>query len=401
METLAFGEIYEPREDSYLLQKYVKKYSNGIVLDLGTGSGIQAVTAAEKKNVRKVIATDISRKVIDECKRKINNKKIRFLQSDLFEYVPLIKFDTVIFNPPYLPQDVKLKDLTIYGGKKGYETIKRFLSDVNKYLKTNGKILLLFSSLTKQEMVNRFIENNLLDFKLLEKQHLFFEDLFVYLLEKSSILKELEKKNLLNIKLHKKSNRGIVYTAYYNKKKVAIKIKNKKSQAIGRIDNELKWLKILNKHKIGPNLLFGTKRYIVEEFIEGDYIIDYLIKSDKDKILNVLKTVLEQCYKLDMLNVNKYEMHRPYKHIIIDKFKKPILLDFERCKYTKEPKNVSQFIQFLTNRRISGILKGKGININTAILRDLAREYKSKKARAGFNRIIKILYITKSNNQIF
>ena len=396
MAILKFNETYKPREDSYLLQKYVKECAKGLVLDMGTGSGIQAITAAKKKSVKRVLAVDISKRAIEECKRKIAddrilNKKIEFKQSDLFEYVPLVKFDIIIFNPPYLPEDVKLKDLTIYGGRKGYETIKRFLDDLSKYLKPDGKVLLLFSSLTHQQRVNEFIDSNLLQYKLLEKKHIFFEDLFVYLIEKSKILIELEKRKLQNMKFFKKGNRGIVYTANYNKKKVAVKIESQESKAFGRIANELKWLKILNKYKIGPRLLFGTNKYIVEEFIEGDLILGYIAKADRNKALSIIRNILEQCYKLDTLNVNKYEMHRPYKHIIFDKSGLPVLLDFERCKYTRDPKNVSQFVQFLTNKRISEILPQKKIIINNDNIRNLARYYKSNKTRASFERIIKAI----------
>jgi len=41
--------VYIPREDSFLMQIAVKAYSKGKVLDMGTGSGIQAVTAAANK----------------------------------------------------------------------------------------------------------------------------------------------------------------------------------------------------------------------------------------------------------------------------------------------------------------------------------------------------------------
>ncbi len=396
METFNFDETYEPREDSYLMQRYVMKHAKGLVLDMGTGSGIQAITAAKKKSVKRVLAVDISKRAIEECKRKIANnktlnKKIEFKQSDLFEYVPLIKFDTIVFNPPYLPEDVKLKDLTIYGGRKGYETIKRFLDDLSKYLKPDSKILLLFSSLTHQQRVNEFINNNLLQYKLLEKKHIFFEDLFVYLIEKSKVLIELEKRKLQNIKFFKKGNRGVVYTANYNKKKVVVKLENPESKAVGRIINELKWLKILNKHKIGPRLLFGTNKYIVEEFILGEFILNYLAKADKNKAINAIKNILEQCYKLDKLNVNKYEMQRPYRHIIVNKYGKPVLLDFERCKYTREPKNISQFIQFLPNRRVNELLKNKGHNINPILLRNLSKKYKENKTRATFEEIIKVI----------
>ncbi len=39
--------VYEPREDSYLLKKHIPEYSRGIVLDIGTGSGILAKEASK------------------------------------------------------------------------------------------------------------------------------------------------------------------------------------------------------------------------------------------------------------------------------------------------------------------------------------------------------------------
>lgn len=192
--------MYKPREDSLMLAEQVKKYAQGFVLDIGTGFGIQAITAAKKRNVKKVIALDIDKDSIEYCKKNIINKKIQFFVSDLFSIFKnsidkkpfkkiknkkiIKKFDTIIFNPPYLPEDLKLKDLTLYGGKKGYEILERFLNEVNNYLKPNGIILIVFSSLTNKSKINKFIKNNSLEFKELAKKHIFFEDLYVYLIKK-------------------------------------------------------------------------------------------------------------------------------------------------------------------------------------------------------------------------
>ena len=53
--------LYGPREDSKLLEKYVSQYAKGSVLDIGTGSGIQALTAAKSGKVKSVLATDIQK----------------------------------------------------------------------------------------------------------------------------------------------------------------------------------------------------------------------------------------------------------------------------------------------------------------------------------------------------
>ena len=186
------NELYEPQEDSFLLQKHVKEHAKGIVLDIGTGTGIQALEAAQSKKVVKVFAVDINEEPIKYCIRHIENKKIIFAMSNLFslfkkdERYKQIKFDTIIFNPPYLPTDENYKDKAIDGGRKGYELICKFLHESKKFLKPKGKILIVFSSLTGKEKLDKFLIENYWKFKELDKQHIFFEDLFVYAINKCS-----------------------------------------------------------------------------------------------------------------------------------------------------------------------------------------------------------------------
>ncbi len=172
--------IYEPREDSFLLAKYVDKFAKGKVLDLGTGSGIQAEIAL--KYTKNVLAVDIDKKAVDFVKKK----NIKSEVSNLFSKVKG-KFDLIIFNPPYLPEesleDKESKKITT-GGKYGYEILEIFFYKVNNYLKDNGKILIVFSSLTNKNKVNTIIKKNNFKFKLLEKEKIFFEELYCYLIER-------------------------------------------------------------------------------------------------------------------------------------------------------------------------------------------------------------------------
>jgi len=201
--------IYEPREDSFLLQKYVKKYAKDLVLDMGTGSGIQAKTASF--TAKQVIGLDIDKEAVKYCKK--HNKNIHFFKSNLFQIfednfffydqvdnkieiynkrkvsdrekrktlvAKQIKFDLIIFNPPYLPQKLKKRDIISEGGKKAYEILEKFFDKAPIYLKKDGKILIVFSSLTNKQKINEFIEKNNLKSVELEKKHVFFEDLYVY-----------------------------------------------------------------------------------------------------------------------------------------------------------------------------------------------------------------------------
>lgn len=379
--------VYQPREDSFLLQKEVRKYAYGNVLDMGTGSGIQALAAAEKKNVRKVLAVDKSKEAVDYCRKNIHNKKIKFFVSDLFFNV-WGRFDTIIFNPPYLPAQPKLRDLTIEGGEKGFETVQRFLGSVNEFLAEDGIILLLISSLTDKGKVEGIITKNLLDFRTVAKTHIFFEDLLVYKITKAKALRELNKKGIAGIKYFAKGKRGLIFTGNYKNKKIAVKIKHPKSEAIKRIENEAKWLKVLNKKGIGPKFLFSGKNYLAYEFVDGQFIIDAFKKLKKNAIKKILADVLTQCKLMDDIGIAKEEMHHPVKHVLITKSQKPVMIDFERMHRNRKRHNVTQFCQFIISGHLCRLLKTKGFVIDKKRIIILAKNYKQKDCEENFKRMI-------------
>jgi release factor glutamine methyltransferase len=169
--------VYTPREDSYLLAEAVNGLVEGIVLDMGTGSGIQAITAALKPQVTEVVAVDINPLALELAERNALKsgvrEKIRLVKSSLFQEISG-KFDWIIFNPPYLPSEGEADEDSWSGGEKGSETIENFLKKADKYLKKNGKILMVFSSLS-----NLNLENLNYKVETLGEQKLFFENLMV------------------------------------------------------------------------------------------------------------------------------------------------------------------------------------------------------------------------------
>jgi len=172
--------IYSPAEDSFLIEKYIKQFSKDkSVLDMGTGSGILAETALAA-GAKSILAVDIN----PEAVQHVNKKGISSRVSDLFSEVPE-SFDIIIFNPPYLPraesEDFESETITT-GGSQGHEIIQKFLQEAKPHLDSDGKILLLFSSLTGKEKVDNLITKEDYKFKCLETKKMFFEELFVYLI---------------------------------------------------------------------------------------------------------------------------------------------------------------------------------------------------------------------------
>jgi len=166
-----FEEVYEPAEDTFLVADKLDQVivEGDTVLDIGTGCGILGVIASKK--ARKVVATDVNPYAV-ECARqnaKANKaaSKMEVRLGDLFESVSKTeKFDVILFNAPYLPSKTEEKRTWIgqawAGGRAGRQTIDSFIADAPNYLKENGRIVLVQSTLSNiQKTLMRFSDMGL------------------------------------------------------------------------------------------------------------------------------------------------------------------------------------------------------------------------------------------------
>ena len=177
------SEIYETAEDSYLLNETLKEFlknkdKNIKILDMGSGSGIQAKTCKDS-GFKNVLTIDINKEAIKHLKKQ----GFKSVHSDLFSKInKKNKFDLIIFNPPYLPKNIYDNKPDTTAGKQGYELIIKFLRQAKLHLNKDGVILLLFSSLSKPDIIIKQAKLLKYNLKLLNKQKLFFEELYIYLL---------------------------------------------------------------------------------------------------------------------------------------------------------------------------------------------------------------------------
>ena len=168
--------IYNPREDSFLLEKEVKKYSKDKkVLDMGTGSGIQARAALNSK-AESVTAVDINKKTLS----KIKENKIKKIHSNLFANVKG-KFDLIIFNPPYIPDERENRkgwlEKAWHGGRDGVAIIDSLLKNVKSYLTLNGRLQMVYSTVSNVEMIWSGLREQQLTVEVTARKKIFFEEL--------------------------------------------------------------------------------------------------------------------------------------------------------------------------------------------------------------------------------
>ncbi len=164
--------VYQPREDSLLLEQAVKQHAHGQVLDMGTGSGIQAL-AAQALGL-KVLACDIDPEAVKTAK----HKGVNAIQSDLFTNINNT-FDTIIFNPPYLP-NAEPRDIALDGGPTGLELLTRFLREAKHYLTPRGKILFIQSSITGINKTKSLLQELGYEFEIISSTSIMTEELVVF-----------------------------------------------------------------------------------------------------------------------------------------------------------------------------------------------------------------------------
>ncbi|MHA1391140.1 MAG: methyltransferase [Promethearchaeota archaeon] len=212
-----FKGVYPPSDDTYLILDYFKKNINenffdGLpfnairkILDMGTGTGIIALFFQEIKKylpkfTAKVCASDISDAAI-RCatlNERTNNYKdnITFIKSNLFRKFPpnlQHSFDIIVFNPPYLPS-ISYKEKNIIrkrsdsnwdGGERGFEVFLEFIHQVKDFLNSEQKYYIYYisSSSTDLSQLNDELETRGFQNRVLNKRHVFFEDIILNRLE--------------------------------------------------------------------------------------------------------------------------------------------------------------------------------------------------------------------------
>jgi len=174
---------YEFGEDSALLLKNAKRFfKNGSALEMGSGTGEITYQLAVYYPESTFTLAEIDDESFKEASARVSQiKNTICVKSDLFlSIAPSHKFDTIMFNPPYLPNDKDFTDKALHGGKIGNELTIRFLEQAKPHLNSQGFILFIASSLSRPEEIEARMQEIGLSYEIVDTQSFFFEKLLVY-----------------------------------------------------------------------------------------------------------------------------------------------------------------------------------------------------------------------------
>lgn len=168
-------DVLIPQPDTEILVETVldicKKYDKQSLrmLDLCTGSGAIAISLSKILNTQ-VFASDVSTKALKVAEKNnvMNNTKVEFIESNLFEQINGEKFDIIVSNPPYIKNE-EIKSLSkqvqnepyiaLAGGEDGLDFYRKIIDEAYKYINKNGYLCLEIGYDQKEDLIKLIKQN--------------------------------------------------------------------------------------------------------------------------------------------------------------------------------------------------------------------------------------------------
>lgn len=163
------------------------------VVDIGTGSGCLSVTLDLEESNMTVFATDISNEALAVAKENNDqlNANVTFLQGDMLQPLEGMKFDMIISNPPYIPNEEFVEELVkenephvaLFGGVDGLDFYKVIIEGAKPLL--NDKFIIGFEhAFDKSKELKKIIEKHFSDVSIIQKRDMQGKDRMTFIVKK-------------------------------------------------------------------------------------------------------------------------------------------------------------------------------------------------------------------------
>jgi release factor glutamine methyltransferase len=173
--------MYAPSDDTFLLADCIRQYSGRRALEIGVGSGL--LLDILEKNFAYVAGCDIDLQALQHCKQqKIPSAHVLLVCCDAGSAFGIGKFDLIVSNPPYLPNDDdnnNILDPTVHGGPTGIEVTVHFINSALPLLAGDGKLLIVISSFANSSALDKVVLENNMHKKVVKEKRLFYETLSI------------------------------------------------------------------------------------------------------------------------------------------------------------------------------------------------------------------------------
>ncbi|HVG00273.1 MAG TPA: methyltransferase [Chloroflexia bacterium] len=180
--------VFDPRLHftSRFFAEYLRRPAvvpdRGRVLDLGTGSGLLAISAA-LAGVGHVTAVDLNPAAVLSARLNVAQYglggKVQVAHGDMFEPVKGERFDLIICNPPYLKGEPTSQGTLAYMAGDDFRWLRRFARDAAEHLASGGRCLLVLADSTDLTAVLDIVRRGGWEARLMARRDLVVERLYI------------------------------------------------------------------------------------------------------------------------------------------------------------------------------------------------------------------------------
>ena len=157
---------------------------NKTILELGCGSGIISLLAANKKAL--VTASDINKTALEflDTNASKNSLNVKTVFSDLFQNLEYQSFDYIIINPPYYPKKPKnVKEQAWFCGEN-FEYFEKLFSQLPNFTTSENRIYMILSEDCELEKIKVIALKNEIVFNLIAEKKVVTEKNYIFQLKK-------------------------------------------------------------------------------------------------------------------------------------------------------------------------------------------------------------------------
>lgn len=161
------------------------------------------------------------------------------------------------------------------------------------------------------------------------------------------------------------------------------------------MQREAEMLSLANRVGVGPKLSSHTENFMLMDLATGEPITSWIRrikgKGTTARLRIAIRSIADQCFKLDQLGLDHGELSNPSKHIFVDEGKVTII-DFETASTSRRTSNLTALVQYVfiggpVSRKVRRILRTP----SQEVLVPLLRAYKNDRDDSLYHKILETL----------
>ena len=158
--------------------------SGKTLLELGAGSGLIAIHSARRG--ARVTASDINPAAVQSIRENAaaNRAELMVVESDLFANIARQRFDYIIINPPYYPQDPASESEYAWFCGAEFEYFRALFPQLGNYCDAQSQVLMILSEDCRIDTIREIAAGSQMQLEEIFRKRVWGEWNFIFKIEK-------------------------------------------------------------------------------------------------------------------------------------------------------------------------------------------------------------------------